>query len=85
MEKLLQKNTSMRNLGVSFFRHESEQVLNEKLRTFIPSKPYLINIFLISCSPAELNSASVDKNKCKAILGQFFKCKFILGQSIILS
>lgn len=85
MEKLLQKNTNMRNRGVSFFRHESEQVLNEKLRTFTLSKPYLINIFLISCSPAELNYASVDKIKCKAILGQILKCKFMSGLSIILS
>jgi hypothetical protein len=41
----------------------------KKLRTEALSLPYLINVFLISCSSAELISASVDSNKCKTISG----------------
>src|SRR5690606_32204025 len=53
--------------------------------TKAPSQPYLTNIFLISCSPAELISASVGKSKCKAILGLNKKCKFVSGLSVKLS
>ena len=66
----------MRNLGVGFFRH-TFRIGIKKLRTEILSLPYLINVFLISCSSAELISASVDNNKCKTILGLNLKCKFI--------
>ena len=51
----------------------------KKLRTKVLSLPYLINVFLISCSSAELISASVDKCKCKADLGLNFNCKFVPG------
>ena len=81
MEKLLSKTTDMRNHSVGFFRHIF-RIGIKKLRTEILSLPYLINIFLISCSSAELISASVDNNKCKTISGLKLKCKFISGLSI---
>lgn len=67
MEKLLQKARVMRNGEMSFFRHEQNRY--KEPRTSALGPPYLINIFLVSCSPAELTYASVDKAKCKAILG----------------
>jgi len=82
MEKLLSNTKSMCNHhGLGFFRH-TFRIGTKKLRTEILSSPYLINIFLISCSSAELISASVDKNKCKSILGLNLKCKFVAGLSI---
>lgn len=71
----------MRNHSVGFFRH-TLRIGIKKLRTEALSLPYLINIFLISCSSAELISASVDNNKCKTILGLNLKCKFVAGLSI---
>jgi hypothetical protein len=68
----------MRNHGVGFFRH-TIRIGIKKLRTEALSLPYLINVFLISCSSAELISASVDNNKCKTILGLNLKCKFVAG------
>jgi hypothetical protein len=81
MEKLLSKKSRKPNHGVGFFRH-TFRIGIKKLRTEILSLPYLINVFLISCSSAELISASVDKNKCKTILGLKLKCKFVAGLSI---
>jgi hypothetical protein len=78
MEKLLSKSPSMRNHGVGLFRH-TLRIGIKKLRTEILGLPYLINVFLISCSSAELISASVDNNKCKTILGLNLKCKFVAG------
>lgn len=71
----------MRNHGVGFFRH-TIRIGIKRLRTEALSLPYLINVFLISCSSAELISASVDNNKCKTILGLNLKCKFVTGLSI---
>jgi len=71
----------MRNHGVGFFRHTC-RIGIKKLRIEILSLPYLINVFLISCSSAELISAFVDNNKCKTILGLNLKCKFVAGLSI---
>jgi hypothetical protein len=71
----------MRNHGVGFLRHIF-RIGIKKLRIEILSLPYLINVFLISCSSAELISASVDNNKCKTILGLNLKCKFVAGLSI---
>jgi hypothetical protein len=71
----------MRNNGVGFFRHTC-RIGIKKLRTKILSLPYLINVFLISCSSKELISASIDNNKCKTILGLNLKCKFVTGRSI---
>ena len=71
----------MRNHGVGFFRHTC-RIGIKKLRTEALSLPYLINVFLISCSSAEPISASVDNNKCKTILGLNLKCKFVAGLSI---
>jgi hypothetical protein len=68
MEELLSKAASMRKHGIGFLRH-TIRIGIKKLRTEILSLPYLINVFLISCSSAELISASVDNNKCKTILG----------------
>jgi hypothetical protein len=82
MEKLLSKERIMFNHSVGFLRHNFRIGIIKKLRTEILSLPYLINIFLISCSSAELIYASVDNNKCKAILGQKLNCKFVLGLSI---
>ena len=81
MEKLLSNTPSMPNHRVGFFRH-TFRIGIKKLRTEILSLPYLINVFLISCSSAELISASVDNNKCKTILGLNLKCKFVSGLSI---
>ena len=81
MEKLLSHTPSMRNPGVGFFRHIF-RIGIKKLRIEILSLPYLINIFLISCSSAALISACVDNNKCKTISGLKLKCKFITGLSI---
>ena len=81
MEKLLSKKSRKPNHGVGFFRH-TFRIGIKKLRTEILSLPYLINVFLISCSSAELISASVDTNKCKTILGLKLKCKFVAGLSI---
>ena len=81
MEKLLSNKSRMSNHGVGFFRH-TFRIGIKKLRTEILSLPYLINIFLISCSSAELISASVDNNKCKTILGLNLMCKFVSGLSI---
>jgi hypothetical protein len=53
MEKLLSKTTSMRKHEIGFFRY-SFRIGIKKLRTEILSLPYLINLFLISCSSAEL-------------------------------
>ena len=71
----------MRNQGVGFFRHIF-RIGIKKLRIEILSLPYLINVFLISCSSAELIYASIDKNKSKTILGLNLKCKFVSGRSI---
>jgi hypothetical protein len=68
MEKLLRKKRSMSNHGVGFFKGYTQNRCEQKLRTEILSSPYLINLFLISCSSAELISASVDRSKSKAIL-----------------
>lgn len=68
----------MRNQSVGFLRH-TRRIGIKKLRIEILSLPYLINVFLISCSSAELISASVDNNKCKTILGLKIKCKFVAG------
>jgi hypothetical protein len=78
MEKLLSKTTSMPKHEIGFFRH-TFRIGIKKLRTEILSLPYLINIFLISCSSAELIPASVDNNKSKTILGLNLKCKFVSG------
>jgi hypothetical protein len=68
----------MRNHSVGFFRH-TLRIGVKKLRIEILSLPYLINVYLISCSSAELISAAVDNNKCKTILGLKIKCKFVTG------
>ena len=81
MEELLSKIPSIRNHGIGFFRHIF-RIGIKKLRAETLSLPYLINIFLISCSSAELIYASVDNNKCKTILGLKIKCKFVTGLSI---
>ena len=81
MEKLLQNTKRMRNYNVGFLRHNT-RIGIKKLRTGVLSLPYLINVFLISCSSAELISASVDNNKCKTISGLKNKCKFVTGLSI---
>ena len=78
MEKLLSTLPDMRNKGIGFLGISTELVI-KKLRTEILSLPYLINVFLISCSSAELISASVDDNKGKTILGLKLKCKFVSG------
>ena len=76
----------MQYYDLSFLRHRQNRLSYKKeLGTKVPSQPYLVNVFLISCSPAELISASVDKDKCKTILGLKFKCKFAPGLSINLS
>ncbi len=80
MEKLLQNTTTMRNHGVGFLRH-TLRIGTRKLRTEILSSPYLITVFLVSCSSAELISASVDSGKCKAIFGLNLKCKPRTGSS----
>ncbi|MFT5056089.1 MAG: hypothetical protein ACI80H_000797 [Pseudoalteromonas distincta] len=36
-------------------------------------------IFLGRCSPAELIYVSIDRGKCKHILGSKSKCKFVTG------
>lgn len=79
MEKLLSHEQAMRKGGIGFLRH-TLRIGIKKPRTEILSLPYLINIFLISCSSAELISASVDNNKCKTILGLKLKCKFAPGR-----
>jgi hypothetical protein len=81
MEKLLSKERRMRIHSVGFFRH-TFRTGTRKLRTEVLSSPYLINVFLISCSSAELIYASVDDNKCKGILGLNLKCKPKAGLSI---
>jgi len=81
MEELLQNTKRMQNYNVGFSRH-STRIGIKKLRIEILSLPYLINVFLISCSSAELISASVDNNKCKTISGLKNKCKFVAGLSI---
>lgn|GEM_PF-1494911 len=81
MEKLLSHQQAMRKGGIGFLRH-ALRIGIKKPRTEILSLPYLTNIFLISCSSAELISASVDNNKCKTILGLKLKCKFVPGLSI---
>ena len=81
MEKLLLHTTKNRNHGIGFFRHIN-RIGIKKLRIEILSLPYLINVFLISCSSAELIYASVDNNKCKTILGLKIKSKFVSGLSI---
>ena len=63
MEELLQKHRRASTHGVSFFRHDQNRLI--KPRTCALGQPYLINIFLISCSPAELIFASVDKTNVK--------------------
>jgi hypothetical protein len=78
MEKLLPKTNTTRNNMLGFFRHMF-RIGNKKPRTEVLSLPYLINLFLISCSSAELISASVDNNKCKYILGLKINCKFVSG------
>jgi hypothetical protein len=75
MEKLLQKKRSMPNHSVGFFKAYNQNRYLQKLRTEILSLPYLINLFLISCSSAELISSSIDNGKCKAILGLIYLCK----------
>jgi hypothetical protein len=81
MEKLLSNSPNMCNRGVGFFRHDLRTGI-KKLRTEILSLPYLINVFLISCSSAELISTSVDSDKCKAIFGLTLKCKLKAGLSV---
>lgn len=81
MEKLLSNIPSMRNHGIGFFRH-TFRIGIKKLRIEILSLPYLTNVFLVSCSSAELIYASVGKNKCKANLGLNLKSKFVTGLSI---
>jgi hypothetical protein len=68
----------MRNHSVGFFKAYT-RIGIKKLRAEALSLPYLINVFLISCSSAELISAFVDNNKCKTILGLKIKCKFVAG------
>lgn len=68
----------MRSKEIGFFRHEI-RIGIKKLRIDTLSLPYLINVFLISCSSAELISPSIDDNKCKTILGLNLNCKFVLG------
>lgn len=80
MEKLLPNKTSMCNRGVGFFRNIF-RIGIKKLRTEVLSLPYLINVFLVSCSSAELISASVDNAKCKAIFGLYLPCKPEAGLS----
>lgn len=71
---------------MSFLRHKQNRLYSKnKLGTKVPSPPYLANLFLISCSPAELISALVGKNKSKPILGLNKKCKFVSGLSVKLS
>lgn len=82
MEKLLSEASGERSCYMSFLRHKQNRFKIKKLWTKIQSSPYLINIFLVSCSPAELIYSSVDKNKCKAILGLKFNCKQVSGLSI---
>ena len=79
MEKLLSILQGMRNRGIGFFLGISTELVIKELRTEILSLPYLINVFLISCSSAELISASVNDNKGKTILGLKLKCKFVSG------
>lgn len=74
----------MVRLGAGFFRHII-RIGIKKIRTEILNLPYLTNVILVSCSSAELISASVDKNKGKPILGLNLKCKFVLGLSVSLS
>jgi hypothetical protein len=81
MEKLLSNRASMSNYGVGFFRH-TFRIGIEKLRIETLSLPYLINVFLISCSSAELITASVDRIKCKSILGLYLSCQSVAGLSI---
>lgn len=52
---------------MSFLRHRQNRL--KEPGTNAPGQPYLINLFLASCSPAELTYASVDKCKGKPILG----------------
>ena len=76
----------MQYYDLSFLRHRQNRLYYKKeLGTEVPSQPYLINVFLTSCSPAELISASVDKNKCKTISGLKLNCKFVSGLSKNLS
>lgn len=82
MEKLLSEIRKSKNYSIGFFRH-TIRIGVKKLRTEALSSPYLINVFLISCSSAELISASVDESKCKTILGLNLKCKFVQGLLII--
>ena len=65
---------------MSFLRHRQNRLI--RLRAIALSLPYLINIFLISCSPAELIYASIDTGKCKPILGLKIKCKFVSGLTV---
>ncbi len=81
MEKLLSKERRMRNRGVGFLR-QTFRIGISKLRTGVLSLPYLINVFLVSCSSAELISACVDSNKSKAILRLNLKCKPRAGSSL---
>jgi hypothetical protein len=81
MEKLLSNKAGMRDHSVGFFRH-TYRIGKEKLRSETLSLLYLINVFLISCSSAELITASVDKVKCKSILGLYLKCQSVTGLSI---
>ena len=71
----------MRSNGVVFFR-QSCRIGIKKFRTQIMSLLYLINVFLIRYTSAELISASSDNNICKTILGLNLKCKFVTGLSI---
>jgi hypothetical protein len=76
MEELLQKGRRNNN-GMSFPRDKQNRLI--KPRTFVLSSPYLINIFLVGCSPAVPIYAFVDESKSKLILGLNYNCKFVSG------
>lgn len=66
MEELLSKIYSRRSERMSIQRHIENRV----------------NIFLVSCSPAKLNYASIDGDNCKPMLGPKSKCKFVAGLTV---
>jgi hypothetical protein len=67
MEKLLYKKAIIRSYRVSFFRHILRIGITKKSEIRISDLPYLINLFLISCSPAELIYTSIDNTNVKLL------------------
>ena len=79
---------------MSFFRHNDSEIITKGLIKKLSLRKVNISssedLFLMSCSPAELIIASSSDDKynkniiglkkyCKSILGLNKKCKFVLG------